>query len=479
MLFTTYEFLLFFIIVCLISFKVKGRIRQVILLFSSIFFYAYGSLVHTPIFIAVVLWTYIIGRMLERSNHRKSVLTIGIIVAFTPLFIYKYIPFLVTQLFPSLSNNLSGLSNIILPIGISFYTFQAVGYLIDVFRKNQKAEHDIIVYGLFITFFPQILSGPIGRSTSLIHQIKENKKVDNSDISVGLRLMALGLFMKVFVADTLGYIVDNAYSNVIGTSGILLLLTTFFFGIQIYCDFNGYSTIAVGSAKILGIELINNFERPYFSKSITEFWRRWHRSLSYWFRDYVFIPLGGSRRSSFRSKLNLFITFLLSGIWHGSNWTYAIWGAFHGIYLIIEKTFGLGAKDKKGWSAKIGWLYTFILVNISWIFFRSDNINDAFLILKKSTIGSMSEVIRLFNGSLSISNIIPISGLYFWKFALGIAGVIIIFFLDVYEKSNGSIAYRMSYFNPILRWCSYILILMITLGFGEWGSSSQFIYFRF
>lgn len=476
MLFQTYEFLIFFLIVAVTSYIAKKRARQVCLLIASIFFYAWGSIPHTPLFLFVILWTYLFGILIEKRRS-KIVLAIGIGGSFCPLLLYKYVPFLIGQIFSSVPTQLSFVANLSLPIGISFYTFQAVGYLVDVYRKDQPAERDLIVYSLFVSFFPQLVAGPIERSTNLINQLKEDKPFCYDDVAVGLRLMGIGLFLKVFVADTLGTIVDSVYNNVYeaSTSAVMLLLATFFFGIQIYCDFNGYSTIAMGSAKILGVNLMTNFERPYFSRSITEFWRRWHRSLSFWFRDYVFIPLGGSRCGKARGSLNLFITFLLSGIWHGANWTFAIWGALNGILLIIEKALGLGKKDKSKWGAVIGWIYTYVFVNFAWIFFRSRSIEDALAIIKKIIYGIVPELVKLMQHNIAISSLITVNS----KFILGVIGVILLLVLGLYENKKGSLANKLSKFHPIVRWSGYICCMSLTLCFGEWGSTAQFIYFRF
>jgi D-alanyl-lipoteichoic acid acyltransferase DltB (MBOAT superfamily) len=363
-----------------------------------------------------------------------------------------------------------------LPIGISFYTFQAIGYLIDVWRKEQKAEKNIVYYALFLSFFPQLVAGPIERSKHLLGQLKKETALSYDNTVYGLRLMGLGFFLKVFVADTLGYIVDQTYNNLDIASGLLILISTFVFGVQIYCDFNGYSLIARGSAKILGIDLIKNFSRPYFSKSITDFWRRWHISLSFWFRDYVYIPLGGSRCSKGRHYLNLFITFLLSGIWHGANWTFAIWGGLNGIYLIIEDMFHLNNASNSKVRNLLGLFYTYFMINISWIFFRANSFNDIKTIFAK-IISIPFELTGILNHNVSFKSSIEIGK---WDFLFCFFGVVIVFLLSLYERENKDICLQAGKLLPHIRWAAYISLLFITLCFGKFGDmSSQFVYFRF
>jgi D-alanyl-lipoteichoic acid acyltransferase DltB (MBOAT superfamily) len=322
MLFQTFDYAIFFAIVVICVFVLKGKAQKIFLLLASMFFYAYGSLIQLPLFAGVILWTYILARIVDK-NKSKVILAIGLVITFMPLFFCKYVPFLYSQF----SNNaISILLKITLPVGISFYTFQATGYVIDVWRNKEEAEKSLLSYALFLSFFPQLIAGPIERSGNLMKQIKKITTFDYDNVVSGLRLMGLGLFLKIFVADRIAVVVEYAYDTISVASGTLLFIATLLFGIQIYCDFNGYSTIARGSAKVLGIDLMENFKRPYFSTSCTEFWRRWHISLSTWFKDYVYIPLGGNRCSKLRNSINLFITFVVSGIWHGANWTYAIWG---------------------------------------------------------------------------------------------------------------------------------------------------------
>jgi D-alanyl-lipoteichoic acid acyltransferase DltB (MBOAT superfamily) len=427
--------------------------------------------------------------MLIEKKRNRIIFLLGIFFTIIPLLVFKYANFILSQIFSAnypLYINIPFIrhvSELMLPIGISFYTFQAVGYLIDVWRKEQPAEKNIIYYALFLSFFPQLVAGPIERSKHLLAQLKKDTVLSYGYTAYGLRLMGLGFFLKTFAADTLGYIVDQTYNNLDIASGTLILISTFIFGIQIYCDFNGYSLIARGSAKILGIDLIKNFNRPYFSKNVSEFWRRWHVSLSFWFRDYVYIPLGGSRCTRKRRYLNLFITFLLSGIWHGANWTFAIWGGLNGIYLITEDILHFNRKAKSGCRRVFGWLCTYFLVNISWIFFRANSLNDLKIIIAKIAHipWELSAILRhpfsyesfksLFKSSIPISKRDLLFGLF---------GVLSVFLLSLCERTNKDICISMAKLPPVVRWAGYFLLLFVTLYFGKFGDlSSQFVYFKF
>ena len=488
MLFQTYDFFALFIFAFFAVTMIKSmRIKQLVLLVISIVFYAWGSIPHTILFGAVILWTYMSGLAIKsldaRPGAKKIFTTCSAIISFLPLCLYKYMPFLISQFFPAPPAVLAPLTNLALPIGISFYTFQAVGYLIDVYRGQQDAETDIVIYALFLSFFPQLVAGPIERAKDLIVQLKNIKKFVYINAVVGLREMAIGLFMKIFVADAISYIVNFTYDNLyagFGTANaILLLVSTFFFGIQIYCDFNGYSIIARGVARIMGVDLMVNFERPYFSTSVTEFWRRWHRSLSFWFRDYLFISMGGSRSGKIRTAVNLVITFVVSGIWHGANWTFAIWGGLNGILLVIEKFTGLYKKDKTGRQAIVGWLYTYVFINIAWVFFRANSLQDAVFVLKQigSSFGSVAGDMAA--GKIGLFDVFPKSGLYMWNVALSMVGIALVLLYDIYEHRHGSFAANMQAYPTAVRWGFYVMIMFLALGFGKWGTASQFIYFRF
>ena len=343
MLFNSLDFAGFFVIVTSLYFLLPHRFRWSTLLLASCIFY----MAFIPIYILILFVTitidYFAGIWIENSqgNNRKWFLVMSIISTCLVLFVFKYFNFFLGNVAAIAKflhwNYPIEILNIILPIGLSFHTFQSLSYVIEVYRNNQKAEHNFGIYSLYVMFYPQLVAGPIERPQNLLHQFYEKHSFDFERVVDGLKLMAWGLFKKVVVADRLALIVNGVYDNPTQFSGssLILSLATVFFAFQIYCDFSGYSDIARGCARVMGFKLMVNFDRPYFSKSIAEFWKRWHISLSTWFRDYLYISLGGNRVSTSRLYFNLFITFLISGLWHGANWTYVIWGALNGIYLIF------------------------------------------------------------------------------------------------------------------------------------------------
>ncbi|MDR1880631.1 MAG: MBOAT family protein [Tannerellaceae bacterium] len=358
----------------------------------------------------------------------------------------------------------------LLPVGISFYTFQAVGYVVDVYKGNIKPEENFFTYALFISFFPQLVAGPIERAKNLLPQFHSPHTFSTDNVTQGLRLMLWGYFMKVVIADRLSVYVNAAYNNLPYHNGTTLLLATFFFAFQIYCDFGGYSNIAIGCAKIMGFELMTNFRRPYLAVSITDFWRRWHISLSTWFKDYLYIPLGGNRCSKRRHYYNLFITFVVSGIWHGANWTFVAWGALNGGFQIIEKA--VSGFNKKAFPFLrisnypklihvMQVLITFGLISTMWVFFRANNITDAFLVFDK---------ILFRQGSLLSNNIDAFSYCLFFTFALIIS--------DIFQERNNGKHILLENNRAFVRYFSYIAITLTILAFGVFDSS-QFIYFQF
>jgi len=283
--------------------------------------------------------------------------------------------------------------SIILPIGLSFHTFQSLSYVIEVYRGNQKAETHFGIYSLYVMFYPQLVAGPIERPQNILHQFYEKHEFNYNDVVTGLKRIVWGIFKKVVIADRLAIYVNAVYLNHDKHNGTSMAIATVFFAFQIYCDFSGYSDIAIGCARTMGFKLMTNFNRPYFARSVSEFWKRWHISLSTWFRDYVYIPLGGNRVSKLRNYFNLFITFCISGFWHGANWTYVIWGGLNGIYLIIPQFFykfsrhaGNVFKQNKilDFSMKLfNTLWTFLLIAIAWVFFRSPDLKTAIAVFDK------------------------------------------------------------------------------------------------
>ena len=363
------------------------------LLIANYYFYLNLNPVYGLILVAVTLTTYGCGLALDRlsdSSIKKLTLAVCLLLNFSSLFVFKYYNFLTEAISPLLSYcslewNFSHLS-LLLPIGISFFTFQAAGYIIDVYRGNIKAERDILTYSLFVSFFPVILAGPIQKARVLIPQIKEKHPLLYENVITGLKMILWGYFMKLCVADRLGTYVDSVFNNISNHNGTSIAIASVFYTIQIYGDFAGYSLTALGCAKIMGFNLPENFHRPYFSTSIKEFWKRWHIALSSWFMEYLYFPLGGSRVKFFRYLRNLMIVFLISGLWHGAAWTFVLWGALHGIYQVIEaltkKYFG--EPTYRNWfSTTIKMLFVFFLLNMAWIFFRANSIGDALTAIQK------------------------------------------------------------------------------------------------
>lgn len=392
MLFNSIAFLLFFPIVCVIYFSIPPqmiRARNLLLLIASYYFYmnwqpAYALLLLTSTFV-----TYIAALGIgcfEDRRKKKICLVSSLVLNLAILFLFKYYNFLSSNI--SMGLEACGLKidipefGLILPVGISFYTFQALGYSIDVYRGTTKVERDFATYALFVSFFPQLVAGPIERSNNLLPQFKQQHRFDYEAVLSGVKLMVWGYFMKLALADRCGIYVDAIFNNVDKHNGGSYLVASLLFPFQIYGDFAGYSLIAIGVARVMGFRLMENFRRPYFATSVGEFWHRWHISLSTWFKDYVYIPLGGNRVGRLRNYFNLLVTFVISGIWHGANWTFFLWGTLHGILLCIEKALGIGKQKFTGINKFFHWAVTFVLVCLAWILFRANNLSDAMMVIK-------------------------------------------------------------------------------------------------
>jgi len=467
MLFNSLNFLVFFPTVIIIYFSLNYKYRNIFLLIASYYFYMNWKPVYAILILFSTVTTWLSGFLMERQKNRKKVfLIISLIINFSILFLYKYFDFLNQIVFDILDNlhikyeivNL----DILLPVGISFYTFQAVGYTIDVYRKDIKHEPSIINYALFVSFFPQLIAGPIERAKNILAQFRELKILTKENLFGGLKLMLWGYFLKLVLADRLGVYVDAVFNNIENHNGSSILLASILFAFQIYGDFAGYSLIAIGTAKIMGFDLMTNFIRPYFATNITAFWRRWHISLSTWFRDYLYIPLGGNRGSKLKNNFNLFITFFISGIWHGANYTFVIWGALHGFYLILEKKFAIKQVKSKNFLMRLfPIIITFILVDLAWIFFRANSLSDAFLAITQifTTAGE-----NLFiKGDVLLGSIIALLILFIKEFKDE-------FFENKYRFLSNS--------NPYISASFSVLLFSIILLLGVFDSG-QFIYFQF
>ncbi len=476
MLFNSFEFLIFFPIVTLLYFGLPHRFRWFHLLVASCIFYCFFIPEYLLILIFTIVIDYFAGIWIENSSgsRRKMALVVSLIANIGVLAVFKYYNFIVANanavLF-RLGGHTIDLWDIILPIGLSFHTFQAMSYTIEVYRGNQKAERHFGIYALYVMFYPQLVAGPIERPQNILHQFYEKHNFNYEEAKSGLRLMLWGMFKKVVIADRLGLFVDQVYNHPDEYKGLPLIVATVCFSIQIFCDFSGYSDIALGAARVMGFKLMKNFDRPYFSKNISEFWRRWHISLSTWFRDYVYIPLGGNRVAEPRRYFNLFFVFMLSGLWHGASWHYVIWGALHGIYLIFgqltrsmqEKVIGL--LGNKFLISVVHAVITFGLVAFAWIFFRANTNADAFYIIR-----------NLFAGSThSFRQIIDIFGQT--EFVVVILAMLLMEITHWIQRGK-NMSVWIERFPRWQRWGVYYFFLFFILGFGYYGNA-QFIYFQF
>ncbi len=476
MLFNTFSFLLFFPIVTLVYYFLSQRFRWCWLLAASCYFYMFFVPVYIFILAGTIIIDYLVGIYLEnvKPENKKTLLILSIIANVGILAVFKYYNFFadnvnVLSQYLDLQSNLPFL-HILLPVGLSFHTFQAMSYTIEVYRGNQKAETHFGRYALYVMFYPQLVAGPIERPQNLLHQFREKKPFIPRQVSDGLCLMLWGMFKKVVVADRLAKYVDSVYDNHSMHHGSSLALASVFFAFQIYCDFSGYSDIALGAAKTLGIDLMTNFKRPYFSNSITQFWRRWHISLSTWFRDYLYIPLGGNRVSPPRWLFNIFIVFIISGFWHGANWTFVIWGALHGLFSTINILFSkftskasapflniIRSIDRPIFTIP----FTFLLVTLAWVFFRAESVSQAVDIIKK--------ICTDFHGKLFVK-----PGGYF---VYCMAGLTILFFKELKDERRWNIHFLSSkHFSVRLFSIVFLLVMILLTGVLD---SSQFIYFQF
>lgn len=423
-----------------------------------------------------------IGRT-EDKKKRKALLLVSLISNLGTLFFFKYFNFFIDS-FSSLITALGFIPhlttlNIILPVGISFYTFQTLSYTIDIYKGKIQPSNDVVAFFTFVTFFPQLVAGPIERASHLLPQFYKKREFDYEFASSGSKMILLGFFKKMVIADKVAVLVNAVYNNPSDYVGAPMVMATVMFAFQIYCDFSGYSDIAIGTGRILGFDLMTNFKRPYYSKSISEFWTRWHISLSTWFKDYIYIPLGGNRVNQKRWAFNIFITFLISGLWHGANWTFIVWGAYHGVLLVFER-YTKSVSD--GWLnllipkflvKLVPALVTFSLVCVGWIFFRANSIQDATFVLTHmfSDVGDYLDPVKMavkFRGmGWTPTDLI--------KVFIFILMLEIIQWIDRKRFWGDSIRKLPRY----LQWFFYVLLLTIIIFFGIENSVENFIYFQF
>ncbi len=480
MSFISVEFLVFFVAVVSAYFMVPHRWRWVLLLVASYFFYAYWNVNYIVLIVFSTLVDYVVARQLavtdiENIRRRKFLLSLSIGVNLGVLFLFKYFNFFNE----SLANLLTQVGvpydmatlNVLLPVGISFYTFQSMAYTIDVYRGQIEAETHFGRFATYIAFFPQLVAGPIERAGNMLPQFRQRFRFDEARVVSGFQQMLWGFFKKMVVADRLAIYVNEVYNNVPSYSAPTYLVATVFFAFQIYCDFSGYSDIAIGVARVMGFELMENFRQPYLSRSIGEFWGRWHISLSTWFRDYLYIPLGGNRVPFGRELVNLMVVFVVSGLWHGANWTFVIWGALHGAYLVIERLLRRIIGHKKGIPLG-GIALTFALTCFAWIFFRANSVDDAFYI-----VGHMTDFSQGFQSLTT-----PFQEAIFQprvEFVLAWVLIGVVVLTDWLDDRHGLYAV-LNHRTGVVRWMAYYGTAgMIALSLFYASTGQAFVYFQF
>lgn len=484
MVFNSFNFWLIFPFIFVIYWAIPiryNRARNLILLAVSYLLYMNWKPSFAIVLLGVTLITWMGGAILEgssslngsKSSRGKTLCWCFALLGLLPLLVFKYYNFLndsLTSVFDSLGLHLAltGL-NWAIPVGISFFTFQAVGYLLDVYHKRVPAEKNFLDYALFVSFFPQVTSGPISTAKDLMPQFKTPHTFKYEQGRDGLKMLLWGMFLKLVLADRIGIYVDTVYTNYIHYSGAVCFFASIMYTIQIYCDFAGYSLMAIGIAKTLGFDLINNFERPYFAASVTEFWKKWHISLTRWLTTHVYINLGGNRSSKFRQYLNIMITFLVSGLWHGANLTFVVWGALHGLFQIVEKALMGDALKTEMKQAKVKLsalrifriVVTFNLVSLAWIFFRMPSLHDSIAFIQSIC----------FNfGSFQIDPLDIISIV-----SLGVALPLLIAREAYDEYLRGKVRWIE---HPIIKWTFYIFVFCFMISMGVLDSG-QFIYVNF
>ena len=479
MIYNSFNFLIIFPLLFLLYYLIPAKRtgwRNVYLLLVSYLLYVNWKPAYVLILFGVTLVTYWGGRFLERKDdseeiqvrQHKKLVGLFALLGLLPLLVFKYYNFINESVFELLSAmslrfQMPGL-NWAIPVGISFFTFQALGYLFDVYYKKISAEKDFLTYALFISFFPSIVAGPINKASLVIPQLKAMRPYfDYGKAVEGLKMLLWGMFMKVVVADRVALYVDTIFPSYMNYTGVTCFAASILYTIQIYADFAGYSLMAIGVGKTLGFELTENFRRPYFAVSVTDFWRRWHISLSTWLKDYVYIPMGGSRCSKIRNYWNIFVTFLVSGIWHGANWTFIVWGIWHGLFQIIEKALGQQKCEYGAFGKTVKIIITFLLVNFAWIFFRMPTLSDAVGMIKR--IFDPTLPMTLYLSPLPTPPLIAI-------------GCLLLIVKDCRDEFFPQRLRLMNSPRRFVRWATYIGMIVIILLMGVF-SSDQFIYANF
>jgi alginate O-acetyltransferase complex protein AlgI len=513
MVFNSLGFLLFFPLVAVVYFFLTMRVAlrhkalsntlsQFFLLAASLFFYGCWNPAYLGLIVISIIVTWTSGLLMEGRDVQKKrlILTGSLIINLGILFFFKYYHFAVDSVIFFAGNRITFPSlNVLLPVGISFYTFQALGYSIDVYYGRVKAERNFITYALFVTFFPQLVAGPIERTGNLLPQFKVNHEFDYDRITSGLRLAAWGMFKKVVIADRVAVYVNGVFGNPAVYSAASLALAVFLFAFQVYCDFSGYSDIAIGCARVLGFNLMNNFRQPFFSRSLAELWQRWHISLSTWLKDYLYIPLGGSRKGKSRQKINLLITFLISGLWHGAAWHFVVWGLLYGVFQVIGQSTlpfrnaigrKVGLPEESRIRKVIQICITFTLFYFMLIFFRARSMTDVFLIMAKLAkfpaelagyIRGLSQngIVRTVRDAFQMGKDVahPISGFGLTNLGFSMLFIGILLVNDILMRKTPEET-MLKWKQPVLRWAGYSALLFAILL--SWSAElSPFIYFAF
>ena len=485
MLFNSYGFIVFFPIVVIVYFLLPKRISYLWLLAASYYFYMGWNAKYALLLLASTIITYVCGVLIQWLNDRhpdkistkKWVVAGSFILNLAILFFFKYFNFTIESINAVLSHTSLPAVNtsldVLLPVGISFYTFQALGYTVDVYRGEIEAERNFFRYALFVSFFPQLVAGPIERSKNLLTQLRNPKPFSYERMCDGVMLMIWGYFLKLVIADRISIFVDNAYANVGVYDGKYLLIASMLFAIQIYCDFSGYTDIARGAARMMGISLMENFRHPYRAVSIQDFWRRWHISLTRWFTDYVYIPLGGNRKGFVKQCRNILIVFLLSGFWHGASWNFVVWGMIHGIYMTAALVMTRIRKGKRKLLPPVaGWVVTLLLVNVAWVFFRAPSLAGAWQILKQPFVNPLGGGISETMFFLGIQGTAALRLIF-----VGLSWMVLEQLSEeIYERCQTKRAFCMM---------AAVFVVMVTVVEFSWlgmmasGGENAFIYFRF
>ncbi len=497
MLFNSFDFLVFFPIVSLIYFLIPRKIRYIWLLVCSYYFYMCWNAAYAILLFASTFVTWLSGIAIGRAKEQekedpqrlrsKGIVAISFIVNLSMLAFFKYAVFVIDNLNQILE--ITGVQlmipkiDILLPVGISFYIFQALSYTMDVYRGDVRVEKNILKYMVFVSFFPQLVAGPIERSANLLHQFDEGHKFNYDRVCRGLMMMTWGYFQKMVIADRVAVLVNQVFDYSGYYAGFEILTGVVFFAVQIYCDFAGYSNIAIGAAEVLGFQLMKNFKEPYLSCNVAEFWKRWHISLTGWFRDYLYIPLGGNRKGKWKKYRNIMIVFLTSGLWHGANWTYVIWGGLNGLFQVIgaqTETLRNTCKKRLGMKTESGsWklfsgIVTFFLIDFTWIFFRADSVEAA--------VTMISRLFASFNPWVLADGTLYTLGLSMIDFWIAVLSSCILLTVDILHRRGVEIRQWILNQNLCFRWILYYAAIFSVLIFGFYGpnyDAAQFIYFQF